>query len=145
MIDRDRILGSIRGHEGVRLTAYRDTVGVLTIGYGHTKDVREGQTCTLPQADAWLESDVDVAHGELVANLPWVEALPQAAYEGLVEAAFQLGVPRLLRFRRMLEAVRNRKWALACVEAYDSRWSKQTPNRVLHLARCFAEADEALR
>lgn len=30
----------IRDFEGLRLSAYRDAVGVLTIGYGHTKGVR---------------------------------------------------------------------------------------------------------
>ena len=45
-------------YEGCRLTAYRDSVGVLTIGYGHTKNVREGQTCTQDQADEWLIDDL---------------------------------------------------------------------------------------
>ena len=45
-------------NEGCRLIAYRDSVNVLTIGYGHTKNVRAGQTCTQDQADEWLIDDL---------------------------------------------------------------------------------------
>lgn len=49
----------IKEFEGLRLTAYRDSVGVLTIGYGHTgSDVHAGMTITAAQADALLEKDL---------------------------------------------------------------------------------------
>ena len=41
----------IRDFEGLRLSAYRDAVGVLTIGYGHTKSVRPGQVITRTEAE----------------------------------------------------------------------------------------------
>lgn len=44
--------------EGCRLTAYQDIVGVWTIGYGRTTNVRPGDTCTQEQADAWLQEEV---------------------------------------------------------------------------------------
>ena len=46
------------------LSAYRDAVGVLTIGFGHTNGVTDGQTITPEEADALLVDDVDEAwHG----------------------------------------------------------------------------------
>ncbi len=48
----------IRHFEGCRLLAYQDTGGVWTIGYGHTKDIGPGQTCTQEQANAWLVEDI---------------------------------------------------------------------------------------
>lgn len=42
----DRGLKLIEEFEGCRLTAYRDPVGVLTIGFGRTKGVRVGQKIT---------------------------------------------------------------------------------------------------
>jgi hypothetical protein len=49
----------IEGWEGLSLTAYRDPVNILTIGYGHTgPDVTEGQTITQEQADALLADDL---------------------------------------------------------------------------------------
>lgn len=48
----------IRVFEGLKLTAYRDSGGVWTIGYGHTgPDVLPGQTITQAQAQAYLEQD----------------------------------------------------------------------------------------
>lgn len=45
--------------EGLRLTAYQDSVGVWTIGYGHTgPDVHPGLTITQQQAGALLQQDV---------------------------------------------------------------------------------------
>ncbi len=46
----------VKRFEGLRLTAYQDSVGVWTIGYGHTgPDVHPGMTITEEQADELLE------------------------------------------------------------------------------------------
>jgi lysozyme len=48
--------------EGLRLTSYQDSVGVWTIGYGHTgANVRAGQTITQDQATQFLEDDLEHA------------------------------------------------------------------------------------
>lgn len=47
----------IRAFEGLRLTAYQDSGGVWTIGFGHTAGVHSGMTCTPEQAAAWLAAD----------------------------------------------------------------------------------------
>jgi len=47
----------IKKFEGLRLKAYLDGGGVATIGYGTTKGVKLGDTCTQEQADEWLQRD----------------------------------------------------------------------------------------
>lgn len=47
----------IRTFEGLKLSAYPDSGGVPTIGFGHTKGVKLGDTCTAEQAEAWLAED----------------------------------------------------------------------------------------
>lgn len=54
-------LDLIKSFEGCRLTAYQDSAGVWTIGYGHTGGVDSGQTITQAQADDYLRSDVQWA------------------------------------------------------------------------------------
>ena len=49
----------ITSFEGLSLKAYRDSVGILTAGYGHIgPDVTEGMQITLKQADDWLAEDI---------------------------------------------------------------------------------------
>ena len=144
-IDRERVLTQLRDAEGFRDTAYQDPMDVWTIGYGHTYAVRKGMTCTREQAEEWLAFDLACAVRELGLCLPWTKDLPVAAEEALVRACFNLGITRLVRFSKMLEACRKRRWAEAVYEAWDSRWAKQVPHRVRHIARGFVEADAALR
>ena len=54
-------LSLLREYEGCRLQAYLDAGGIPTIGYGRTKDVHLGQTCTQEQAGAWLLEDAERA------------------------------------------------------------------------------------
>ena len=48
----------IKKFEGCKLYAYRDSVGVLTIGYGHTKNVKAGMAITQQQAETFLKDDI---------------------------------------------------------------------------------------
>lgn len=48
----------IKISEGLKLKAYRDSVGVWTIGYGTTKNVYENQEITPDQADHLLYDDI---------------------------------------------------------------------------------------
>lgn len=75
--------------EGVRLVAYQDQVGVWTIGDGHTKDVKEGDTCTKEQAEQWLLEDVQEAV-DAVNRLVTVD-LTQNQFDALVDFTFNLG------------------------------------------------------
>ena len=81
--------------EGLRLTAYKDSVGVPTIGYGHTRGVAMGMTCTQEQAEQWLQEDVQIAV-DAVNRLVTVE-LTQNQFDALVDFTFNLGVGSLQR------------------------------------------------
>lgn len=85
----DRGLELIRSHEGLRLEAYRDSVGVWTIGFGHIKGVKEGDTCTEEQADAWLAEDVKIAELCIEANV--TVPLTQGEFDALGSFIFNLG------------------------------------------------------
>jgi lysozyme len=76
--------------EGCRLVAYQDQVRVWTIGYGHTKGVYEGMTCTMEQAEKWLRIDVEDAE-HAVNDLVKVP-LSQKQFDALVDFVFNLGI-----------------------------------------------------
>lgn len=75
--------------EGLKLEAYRDAVGVLTIGYGHTgKDVRVGQRITADEADRLLAADLERFERAVESYADKVE---QHQFDALVSFAYNLG------------------------------------------------------
>lgn len=60
------LIAAIKKFEGVSLSAYQDSKGVWTIGYGHTKDVKRGDRITQYQAEQFLREDLQ--QFEAVAN-----------------------------------------------------------------------------
>lgn len=88
--------------EGRRLKAYRDSVGVWTIGVGHTSaagppTVRAGLAVTPSECDAIFSRDVGRFVRAVREALPEGEPLPQHAFDALVSLAFNIGVPAFLR------------------------------------------------
>lgn len=82
-------LAIIKDAEGLELKAYRDTGGVLTIGYGHTgADVREGQVITESRADELLKQDVATAEDAVRRLFP---RTTQAQFDSLVSFTYNLG------------------------------------------------------
>jgi len=86
-------LALIRDSEGFRAEAYRDAVGVWTIGYGHTAAVRPGDRVTAEQGLALLRADVAGAEAAVAraARVP----LAQGQFDALVSFAFNLGAAAL--------------------------------------------------
>lgn len=83
-------LAHLKRWEGVKLTAYRDIAGVLTIGYGSTgPHVREGMTITETQAESLLLADLErfEAAVERLVKVP----LSDERFAALVSLAFNIG------------------------------------------------------
>lgn len=82
-------LALIAAHESLRLKAYLCPAGVPTIGYGHTKGVRMGDTITPDQADKFLREDS--ADAEKAVNAQDLK-INQNQYDALVSFTFNVGV-----------------------------------------------------
>ena len=80
----------IKKYEGFKQYAYLCPAGVVTIGYGHTKGVRLGQTCTEAEAEQFLKEDLEVAEDE-VNKIAEEVRLTQGQYDSLVSFIFNLG------------------------------------------------------
>lgn len=82
-------------HEGLRRKAYLCSAGVPTIGVGHTKGVKLGDTCTIQQAYNWLAEDVKESE-QAVQNLVKVP-LKQHEFDALVSFVFNIGATKFRR------------------------------------------------
>ena len=90
----DILIKKLKEFEGLRTEAYADPAGVLTIGYGHTKDVRAGDKVSEYWAEYYLRNDLyemEVAVNDLGV------ARTQGQFDALVSFAFNLGIGRLRR------------------------------------------------
>ena len=89
-------LEAIKAHEGLRLNAYKDPVGVVTIGYGSTgKHVSMGMSITESEAEALLRKDI--ARFEKCVTEYVTIPITQGMYDALVSFAFNLGCGALKR------------------------------------------------
>lgn len=71
------------------LTAYQDSGGVWTIGFGHTKGVYQGMTCTQAQADAFMDNDLIDSEAEI--NRLVTVTLTQNEFDALCDWEFNTG------------------------------------------------------
>ena len=88
-------LDIVKEAEGLRLSAYLCPAGIPTIGYGHTKGVKLGDTCTREQAEEWLENDFFMAKQDVkaVVRVP----LRENQLDALASFVFNLGVRKLIQ------------------------------------------------
>jgi len=84
----EKAIEVIKEHEGLRLKAYTDHVGVVTIGYGHTKTAREGMEIDQAQAEVLLKQDISGA--ERIVSW-YVGRVSQNQFDALVSFVFNVG------------------------------------------------------
>lgn len=91
----DDAIPFIKEREGFRNKAYKDAVGVWTIGYGQTelngRAVREGDLITEEDASRFVETRARRNAVALYRQNPWTTKLSQGALSALYDAAYNLG------------------------------------------------------
>lgn len=120
--------------EGLRLKPYRCPAGKLSIGFGRNLDdlgITEDEARTL------LANDISRVRFELDAALPWWRGLSDGRQRGLANMAFNLGLRRLLGFRRMLDALKAGDGRAAAAEALDSAWAAEVGERARRIAALY--------
>lgn len=117
--------------EGCKLVPYRDTVGKLTIGIGRNLD---DNGITQDEANYMLQNDIALSVKEL-SQYGWFKRLDEVRQGALINMHFNLGLPRLLTFRKMIAALDAQDFKRAANEALDSRWANQVGARADRLAR----------
>jgi lysozyme len=153
--NREDFVNKLIAHEGLRLQVYQDTLGIDTIGIGRNLEDRgitqeELDWMDIPNMDAVYEygiseadamylaqNDVQIVEEELVRAHPCVEELDAVRQLVLMDMAFNMGVPRLRKFKKMWNAVHENKFDIAAKEMLDSRWAIQVKSRSTKLAHAM--------
>lgn len=121
-----RLKRALKTAEGWSPIPYRDTVGVWTIGFGHALrgEPTPNLRWTKGQAETQLLRDVaDAIHD--ASSFAWFPTLDAVRQEVIVELAFNMGLPRLQGFKKMIAALAVKDYDRAATELQDSRWYTQ--------------------
>jgi len=122
--------------EGCRLTAYQDTRGLWTIGWGrHDASVCQGMTCTQAEADAWRDQAIENVLKELDGALPWWRGIDIVRASVMVDMAYELGLHGFLAFKNTIALIKRMAYVFAAHEMLNSEWALQVPNRARRLSR----------
>ena len=136
----------IKQHEGFSPTVYTDSLGFQTIGYGHLvieKDnFKEGEIYSPEELECVFNQDYEIAKNdgqsiidnELNGMNGYSEEQKQIIESVLIEMCFNLGKPRVLKFKNFLQALRDKDFKKAKAQMLDSRWAVQVKSRALILS-----------
>lgn len=114
----------IQEFEGCALTAYFDPRGnCWTIGWGRTKDVKEGDTCAQDQADGWLKKEVQDLSALILRLAPNVQ-LNDNQLSALVSFVYNVGLGKKGEKAGFLELISGEpSTLLKCLRRGDLTWA----------------------
>ena len=148
------LLDQIVEHEGLELMPYEDSLGIETIGIGRNlkdrgiseeelghmgKDITSLYEWGLTKEQAYYlaENDIKIVEKEVCEKHPCVIELDEVRQRIIIDMAFNMGVPRLGKFKKMWKAIDNKDFPSAKIEMLDSRWAKQVGNRAVRLSNAM--------
>lgn len=128
-----RLIDDLIRDEKESLTLYQDTVGKWTIGIGRNLSDRG---ISKDESRYLLKNDINNTYSALNHFLPIWKDLDEVRQRALFNMGFNLGIAKLLRFRKMIAALEIKDWNEAANQAKDSDWYKQVgkrAERIVHM------------
>ena len=141
MINLAKLQKELTEDEGCKLEIYRDHLGYPTFGVGHLVkqsdpewDMDIGTPVSQERVDECFKQDIEMVLTDCVRLFPTFEVMPSEVQLVLANMRFNLGYPRLSKFKKMRAAVEAGDWEEAANQMEDSKWAKtQVPNRAARL------------
>ena len=132
----------IKQEEGFSNKVYFDILGYGTIGFGHLvtplDKFKEGVVYDNKELEKVFEYDFQIAYQDGISLTKDLDILDEAK-EIVIHMCFQMGKPKVSKFKKMFEALRNKRYDIAANEMLDSLWARQTPNRAKELSNRVKE------
>jgi lysozyme len=120
----------IKGYEGFRSKPYRCSAGKLTIGYGRNLD---DVGIYKEEASELLENDISDARLDImdIFGLEFWRSLSENRNHALTDLMFNLGKPKFLTFKKMIQAIKDEDWDRAADELLESKYANQVGQRAI--------------
>lgn len=141
-MDLMRLREDLEDDEGIKYEIYLDHLGLPTFGIGHLvreEDPEHGWDVGEPVSEERVadvfEQDIRITIADCERLYDDFHELPSEAQLIIANMCFNLGYPRLSKFKGMKAGVDARDWNKAADEMVDSRWYNQVPNRAERLVK----------
>jgi lysozyme len=132
----DQLREELKVDEGVKYEIYLDHLGLPTFGIGHLvleSDQEHGQlvgtAVSEERVNECFEKDIEQVLSDCKTLYSDFDSLPGEAQLIIANMMFNMGRPRLSKFKGMKAGVDSRDWNKAADEMVDSRWYRQVTNR----------------
>jgi len=132
----DKLRKQLEIDEGVKYEVYKDHLGYDTFGIGHLITVHDPENGWSVGTDVdegrvieAFESDCESVVRDCHILYEDFDDLPEEAQQIIANMMFNMGRPRLSKFKGMKRGVDNRDWEAAADEMVDSSWYRQVTNR----------------
>jgi lysozyme len=123
--------------EGYIPHVYSDSLGYDTIGVGFCVDKAvPGAGLRNEEIEFILSNRIQLIKKELLQH-SFYNDLDSVRQEAIINMAYNLGVPKLLKFKYMIAAIKKQDWKSVYNEALDSRWAAQVKQRAIRIALCL--------
>jgi len=139
-MDLEKLREQLEIDEGVKYETYKDHLGYPTFGVGHLVlefDPEYGQEDGTPVSESRVieafESDCEHVLQDCSILYEDFDDLPEEAQQVIANMMFNMGRPRLSKFKGMKRGVDARDWNAAADEMVDSSWYRQVTNRAERL------------
>ena len=136
----EQLRDTLKVDEGCVNSIYLDHLNLPTLGIGHLInewDEEYGKPVGTPVSEARVnelfEKDVQVTIEECEQLFGNFQELPEEVQQILANMMFNLGRPRLSKFRKLCKAVAEKNWQECEAQMHDSKWRTQVPNRAERL------------
>ena len=138
----DQLREELKVDEGCVYQIYNDHVGYPTFGIGHLVNGHDkehgwsvGTDVEEDRVEEVFEQDVQIVLSDCEILYPDFYDLPEEAQLIIANMMFNMGRPRLSKFKGMKRGVDSRDWNAAADEMVDSRWYRQVTNRAERLVQ----------
>ena len=147
-MDLERLREQLEIDEGVKYEVYNDHLGYATFGVGHLvleSDPEHGAELGTPVSESRVieafEQDCENVLRDCNILYEDFASLPEEAQQVIANMMFNMGRPRLSKFKGMKRGVDSRDWNAAADEMVDSRWYRQVTNRAERLVKRMRTVD----
>jgi len=135
-VNVEQLRDTLKVDEGCVNSIYLDHLNLPTLGIGHLInewDEEYGKPVGTPvseeRVNELFDKDIQITIDECEQLFGNFQDLPEEVQQILANMMFNLGRPRLSKFRKLCKAVAERNWKECAIQMEDSKWHKQVTKR----------------